>query len=672
MQGAFFALGNRTEDQFPDQKEGPGYPTRYLGLKSAQIDAGLVGVVALGFVLVLSLALTGGGYEPNVRNPLGVLVWWVLLVGVVAGLLPLRDPGWAAIVAGGLFTLFVSWTALSLDWTETSERTMADLGRVATFLGVFLLALAFRASLGVRRMVGAVGAAVAVVAAVALVSRLLPEVFPEAAEMARSLPETGSRLGFPLDYWNGLAVFVALGLPLLLHLAASADRALTRSAAAAALPMLFLVIFLTYSRNGVGVVLIGVAVYFLFSPDRLARILTLALAAAFAAPLVLLADSWEFVADGPVAASTDSGQGVTMLLLVVVVSLLVGAIQVAIWRAANATHRPDWTRPSRRTATWFGIALGALALVASVVFLGSGKAGDAWEEFKAPVTVDEQGADRFKTINGNHRYQFWQAAVDQNATKPLTGRGSGSFEFWSNRSEETAGFVRDAHSLYLETLGELGWVGLFVLLGFFGFVLAVGTIATLKSSQRTRSQLAAALAGCSVFVVAAAVDWSWELGVIPVAFLLLASVLVTSGYSSERTTKVPWWGRLLVALISLPAIAVILIPFGSNSLIEQSREAGREGNLSQSLELAREASQVEPGAATPYVQQALVLEAAGNPAQALKAAREAVQREPTNWRTWLIKFRLETATGEIDSAILSYRQVRRLNSNSSLFGFAAQ
>ena len=66
--------------------------------------------------------------------------------------------------------------------------------------------------------------------------------------------------------------------------------------------------------------------------------------------------------------------------------------------------------------------------------------------------------------------------MDQFAERPVAGEGAGSFESWWAQNGTLRKFLRDAHSLYLETMGELGVLGLLALLGMFGtgFVAAIG------------------------------------------------------------------------------------------------------------------------------------------------------------------------------------------------------
>src|SRR3954451_8075847 len=96
---------------------------------------------ALGFLVVAYLGLEGGGFDPLVSDQVGIAAWWVLLLAVAVAALPRRRLGRGAWLALGLLLAFVAWTALSLGWTESVEKTAADLARVATCLGILALAL---------------------------------------------------------------------------------------------------------------------------------------------------------------------------------------------------------------------------------------------------------------------------------------------------------------------------------------------------------------------------------------------------------------------------------------------------------------------------------------------------------------------------------------------------
>ncbi|HEX6152030.1 MAG TPA: hypothetical protein VFZ19_00775, partial [Solirubrobacterales bacterium] len=91
------------------------------------------------------------------------------------------------------------------------------------------------------------------------------------------------------------------------------------------------------------------------------------------------------------------------------------------------------------------------------------------------------------------------------------------------------------------------------------------------------------------------------------------------------------------------------------------------GDLEAALEDARDAQNVEPAAATPRLQQALVLELLGDLPAAEAAAREATERESTNWRLWLVLSRIAAERGRIDASVDAYKEARALNPLSEIF-----
>ncbi len=631
------------------------------------VDWNAVVTWALCFGLVAYLGIEGGGYDVLVHDQVGIAIWWVLLIGVVVGALPRVAPSPLALAALGLFAAFVCWTALSLIWTESSERTMVDLARVLTFLGIFTLVLSVKAAREPRRLVCAVAAAIALVAMLGLLSRLHPAWFPSADETGRLLEDSRERLSYPLNYWNALGAMTAMGVPLLLWIAAGARTALVRFLAAAALPAMALTIFFTLSRGGIGAAVLATAIFIAFSDDRLPKLLTAGVAAVGAAILVALAVGREALRHG-LTNSTAHHQGDEMLLIGALVCIGVGLLQLAISAYLGGERRPAWTVPSRRFSLSV-LAAGALVLVVLAAAVDApGRLSSAYDEFREGGGAG-QGTSRLNSFAGESRYALWRSAVDENATAPLTGTGSGTFEYWWDRDAAGTEAVLDAHSLYLQTLGELGIVGLALLVAFLVAVLGFGAREVLSAGGGLRAPLAAALAACFAFFLSAAVDWTWQIPALPAAALLLAATLVAVRPPWDSIE--PWlrWlpTRIAIALFALVAIVVIAIPLASTSLVRESESEVRAGELSTALEDARSAQRVEPWAATPRLQQALVLELQGRLDAAAAAAVAATERESTNWRTFLVLSRIEAERGNADASIAAYRKARSLNPLSPLF-----
>jgi hypothetical protein len=618
---------------------------------------------ALCFGLVLFLGLEGGGYDPLVHDQVGIAAWWALLATVAVGLLPRRRLGPAALGALGLLIAFALWIGLSLVWTESVEKTFTDFARALSYVAIFALVMVSRDGRETQRLIGAVAGAIVVVAIVALLSRLHPDWFPTAQQTGRIL-ESEDRLSFPLNYWNALAALTAIGVPLLLQLASGARWIVTRAAAAAALPAMILVLYLTLSRGGIGATAIAVLVFLVVAADRLPKLIPLAIATVAGAFLIALAHDREALHEG-LANALAREQGDELMPIVIVVCAAVGLLQAGVSALGRRWQRPGWSRPSKQ-GTWAGVAIGAVVLLVVALAVGApGRVSDAWSEFKEGGGPGE-GSERLSSAAGESRYQFWTSTVDENATAPLIGTGSGTFQFWWAREGDEAETVRDAHSLYMQTLGELGIVGILLLLAFLAWVFVNGLRAALLSDSEERSRLAAALAGFTVFVLTAAVDWMWQVPAVPVAALLLACGLLVAGGGSDKP-RLPVSWRVGVAAVSLLAIVAIAIPLASLSLTRQSQASVRGGDYAAALEDAKSAQNVEPAAATPRLQQALVLELMGDFPAAEAAARAAVDREETNWRLWLVLSRIAAENGRADAAVDAYKEARNLNPRGEIF-----
>jgi O-antigen ligase len=634
----------------------------------ARLDWNTALIWLLGFGAVVYLGLKGGGYDPLVHDQVGIAAWWILLGTVLVGALPRRrlgPLGWAAL---GLLGAFLAWTAFSLSWTESSERTFAEIARVGGYLGFFALALLARQRGGARRMVAAVACGVGVVTLVALLSRLHPSWFgSEIHQTSAFLPGSAERLSYPVNYWNGLAGLIAIGLPLTLQMASDARMATVRALAAALLPAMLLTLYFTLSRGGIGAAAIAVVVFFAFTSDRLPKLLTGAIAGAGGALLIAVASSHFSLVHGA-ENETARQQGNDVLLLALAVCAIVGVLVGVLALASRGIERPRWTLPSK-TFSLAALAISVVVLLVAALAIGApGRAGDAWSEFKESDTP-VGGANRLGSVAGESRYAIWASAVREMKSSPVHGTGAGTFEYWWNRDATDDETVVDAHSLYLQVLGELGVVGFLLIVSFFAVVLLGGAVVSLRAVDRRRSALAAALAACTAFCVSGSVDWVWQIPALAVAMLLLAGTLVSSGDpdAPEGESALRPLPRAGVVVAAIVLIAAIAMPLATTSLLRQSQSEARAGHARAALEDAGSAQNAEPFAASPRLQEALLLEGSGMLGAAAAEARAATERESTNWRTWLVLSRIEARRGRAEAAIAAYRRARSLNPRSPLF-----
>jgi hypothetical protein len=286
--------------------------------------------------------------------------------------------------------------------------------------------------------------------------------------------------------------------------------------------------------------------------------------------------------------------------------------------------------------------------------------------------------DRLGAANGNSRYQFWQAAVHADATDPLRGIGPGTFEFWWASHATASGFIQNAHSLYFETLAETGIVGLTLLGGMLLWFAGVAVRRSLRASAGLRLWLAGASGGLAAFLFSAAVEWVWQLAAIAAAALVLGAVIVagradapaeaggapTDAPGSLGARRGP---RAVLAVLAIASLAAVLVPLAGQLAIRESQAAAANGHLATAFQDSLAAQRLQPYAATPRVQEALVLEAAGELGPAAVAARTATIDAPTDWTTWVTLARIDARRGATSAALAELRRARELNPRSALF-----
>ena len=90
------------------------------------------------------------------------------------------------------------------------------------------------------------------------------------------------------------------------------------------------------------------------------------------------------------------------------------------------------------------------------------------------------------------------------------------------------------------------------------------------------------------------------------------------------------------------------IALTTDAKLRASREAAADGDLALAADEARAAASIQPWAAAPRLQLALVLEE-NDPGAAQRALDEAIERAPEDWRLWyeLTRMRATWATARV-------------------------
>lgn len=654
-------------------------------------DPGVAASWILGFGLVLFLAVSRGGFDLAVFGQTGIAAWLILLLGAALGLLPSTRPNRKAWWGFALLGTLTVWAAIGLLWTDTPDKTLVEVARFSTYLAIFALAIAGRSRESTSQLVNAIAWAIAAIALLALLSRYFPGLFARAGETGAVLHTEAPRLSFPLDYWNGLGALLALGLPLLVQTATATRRLSVRAIAAGCLPLLLLALYLTLSRGSLLAAAAALLAFHLLA-RRAETLMVSATGLIGGVILIFLSDAFPGFSAG-LTDPTAHREGRWMLLFSALISVASGAFVWARSRYPARVRLPVRPRPDRRVALAGGLAL-ALAVLVGLFAVGApGRVSDAWESFKAPETPSS-GTSRLGATSGNGRYQLWSAGLREFRSAPAAGRGGGSFEYWWAERGDRDGFVRDAHSLYIQSLGEYGLIGFLLLAGFFLLVLYRGVRNSFLSEEQRSNWVAAATAGTFAFSLSATLDWVWQIPAIVAAFLLLAATILNHPQESEDPTmKAASSGsdpgettaligrlraavarertrsgqRLILSLVAIAGIALAIVPVSAQLLINQSQSQVRSGNLPAALDSAEAAHAVSPTTAAPLIQAAGVLDLAGEYEDAIGIAQQAITKEPVNWRNWYVLSRIEADAGKAEAARASLRRARNLNPRSPLF-----
>jgi O-Antigen ligase len=625
-----------------------------------RISGALVTTVLVA-VAYAALAYGNGGYSSELIAAVTVAIWWVVIIALATRVWPGRVIPRSAIAAGASLAALGGFTALSMIWANSAGLAFTEVVRVAGYLGLFVLIVIASGRTGPRPWLIGVALGILAVVAGSLASRFDPSLFGGAdRDIFAFIPFAHGRLSYPVGYWNGLGAILAIGLVLFGWLAAEAPTRLGRAGATAAMPAFGLAMYLTSSRGGVAAAVVGIVALLVLSRGWVQQLGSYVLGGIGSGVLAVIASRQD---DFTNALTTHLAyvQGREMLLATVVCVVVVGGLRYLV------DGRLGRLELSPRVVRW-GVAV---VVVAGLIALVASDPIDRIRDFSNSNDVGSSpslGGQHFVASSGTGRYQFWGEAVDAFASKPVWGVGAGNYQLWWNAHPRLNVPTLDAHSLYLQTLAELGIVGFLLLLGFVGAVLVGGGRRTLaaRSGSRWGDALAAAFALFLAGLASAALDWTWQL---PATFApaVLAAALLTGpattpeqvadrGTAARKAARRWVPGRVLgggqyglgiaTLICAWAAIWVAGDQLIATIQLSNSHSAVDRGDLSAAVQDARDAAAIQPWSSEPQVQLALVQREAGDLEAAEVAANKAIARAPGDWRSWLVAAEVQAALGD--------------------------
>jgi hypothetical protein len=464
-----------------------------------------------------ALAFFSGAYFEGPRAWAGALAWGCVVAAIALGA-RLPRGRWPRVALGGLAAM-AAWSVASIAWAPVAGDAYQAAQIVVLYTGALLAAaLVLREPVARRLAEPALALGAAVVIGYGLASRLLPGVL----HYARSV-SAGGRLEQPLTYWNAMGELAALGLVLCARLAGDDGRPrAVRALAAAAAGPLGLGVYTSFSRGALFAVLAGlIALIALVLRREQFAGLALAVAAAVVASAAVSPLHGVTSLSGGLSHRED--QGLIALGVLIVVGLVAAGVQLRV---------VDRMRSGALAASPLVAHRGAVATVlvcaglAVAIVVGAHESSGGNQGLSA-------GATRLVSLRSN-RFDYWHVALRAFAQEPLHGVGAGNWQVYWLRWRTISEFAADAHSLPLQTLAELGVVGVLALLAFL--VGVFGSVWRALRAGGGRGCVPGAAAALVTYLAHAPLDWDWEMPAVTLVAIALAGLVMAAADDAAPAT----------------------------------------------------------------------------------------------------------------------------------------
>lgn len=574
----------------------------------------------------------------------------------------------------GLLLAFTALTALSVVWSVQPDVSWQDAGRLLAYSGVFAAAVALARAAPDRwpAMLGGVLLATVVVCGYALLTKVLPDQLGS--------EQVYARLQEPFGYWNATGLMAAIGTIGCMWLGARrTGHGLLSALAYPAMGLMAVTLMLAYSRGALAAAALGLVLWFCIVPLRLRGAAVLLAGGLGAAPVVAWVFSSSALSTDGVALAPRVTAGHQLGVLLVAMLLVLSMVGVAV---GFLTGRRAPSRAGRGRA---GAILLSILVLAILAFAGRlavsqrGLAGsishgvNALTDPHAPVPANSPS--RLGAI-GSVRARYWNEALKVFQDHPVLGAGAAGYATAHLRYRTETLNVHHAHGYIVQTLADLGLVGLALTLALLVAWMASAGRPTHPFDRRwsgwrwrrlrspytaERIGLLSMLCLVVVFGIHSFADWTWYVPGNACAALLCAGWLTGRGpLQSSAATPISRtgaiapatrWGRpdrMRTAVAGAVVVAALLAAWAQwqpQRSVEASEQAltlvARDPG--GALSAARTAVDRDPLSAQALLTLSAVQQHLGQSTAARATLQRAVRLQPSNPQTWV-------ALGEYDLA----------------------
>jgi hypothetical protein len=621
-------------------------------------------LLALPGALTAYFAFNAGGFFPETPAFVAIILVLVLVLRITTGENPFAGFSWPVAITAAALGVYCLWVLLSATWSDAPARALIEFDRAWLYLvALVLFGSVPRSSSALRWMLRGVALAMAAV----LVAAFLTRTFPDEFTFHPGLDPT--RLGWPLTYWNALGVMGGLAAVLCLHLAASLREPVPiRVIAAGALPVIGATTLLTFSRGGIAAGLVGLVVYALVGRPR--GLISAVIAAVPAGVVAVTAayDATLLASDEPITAPVVA-EGHDLGMLVGICCAAAAALRLALAllldkRLLRFRLPPD-RRPQIVRAAWAASAV--LAVAALLALDVPDRIGEQYDRFVETRSLEAgiETRQRLTDPANTGRIDHWDVALDTFEKHELHGSGAGTYgaSWLEGRPVENQLIVDDAHSLYVETLAELGLVGLLLMA-----IVVAAVLAAFAPIRRGRDRpLYAALGAAGLaWAVHAGIDWDWEMPAVTAWFFCLGgAALATRARGPARPLVAPEVGtRVVVGLVVLIGAITPALVLVSQHQLDDAADAFEANDCPAAMDRAAASIRTLEIRPEPYEVLGLCDVRQGFDRLAVAALDRAVERDPDNWEFWY-GYAVVRGSAGLDPRAAA-RRARRLNPHEPL------
>lgn len=618
----------------------------------------------------------------------------------------------------GLLVALTALSALSVIWSVQPDDSWQESSRMLAYSGVFASGIAL-VRLAPERwpaLLGGLTLAAVVVCGYALLTKVFPDTLAQA--------DVYARLEAPFGYWNAIGLTAAMGAIGATWLGARrTGHALLRALAYPAMGILLLTLALAYSRGSLVALALGLVLWFCLVPRRL-RGAALLLVGALGAGVVA---TWDFskhaLSSEGVALAQRTSAGHQLGVLIVAMILTLTSVGIAVGFLTG--RRPPSLLARRRAGAVLlaGLAVVALAFVGALAHSQRGLTGSvshAVDALTNPNAKPPPNTPGRLTAVASVRARYWKEALQIYDAHPVLGAGAGGYDTARQRYREETLEVRHAHGFVVQTLADLGLVGLVLMLALLlSWMAAAGTAthpfnrrwsgwrewSAIRSGARPgwrrlrdpelthyppeRVGLLSMLCVVVVFGAHSLIDWTWYVPGNACVALLCAGWLAGRGPlhcsasvahpqtdteqadTPDTTPSRSAWARRDRVRIAIAAAAIVaaLLAVWSQLGPKRSEDARQQAlsllasNPAGATAAAHRAVALDPLSVEALFTLSNIQRVTGHPTLARATLQHAVRLQPSNPQTWLTLGRYDLS-GAPRSAVTELQAAIYLNPES--------